>query len=524
MGTMNAVASVERERKFSVHGLFRLPDLAAADIGVSAVNDAPPVRLRATYFDTDDLRLARDGITLRRREGGPDEGWHLKLPVTGAGRGTREELHLPLAAAASDAGRVPAELADLVTAYVRNAELAPVATLVTERTARLLEDADGRTLAELVDDTVSVVGGEEPADGERVVARFRELELELRDATADEAEAIAAALVAAGAEEGEFVPKAVRALGPQASADSDVPAPEPVDVADPAHKAVRAHLATNTRALRLQDVRVRRDLYDSVHQMRVAARRLRSGLRSFAPLVERDWSRQVREELRWVAGALGTYRDREVLLARFEHDLDTIAAGWPDLDVSGARRLVERRLRAEMAESRTAALAEMRSERYRTVLDDLVDAASRPRTTRAGEKACADALPPLVEQAWRRLRKEGNRLHLDDPNETWHAARITAKRARYTAEACVPVFGTPAKNFARQLERVTELLGEHQDAAVAADTVRSLVGERYVGGTAGFVFGLLHEHERAAIRSARLEFMQVWPQVSDGKWRRWLKT
>jgi CHAD domain-containing protein len=231
----------------------------------------------------------------------------------------------------------------------------------------------------------------------------------------------------------------------------------------------------------------------------------------------------LRDELLWVAGSLGDYRDREVLLARLERDLDALAAEWPDLDVGGARRLAERRLRAEMAESRAAALTELRSDRYRTLIDHLVLAAREPQTTRAAEKACADALPPPVEQTWRKLRKQADKLHIEDPDEPWHQARIAAKKARYATEACVPVFGAPAKDFARQIERVTELLGEHQDAAVAADTVRSFAAERRLGGATGYVLGLLHGFERATIRSVRLKFVEVWPEVSDGKWRRWLK-
>jgi inorganic triphosphatase YgiF len=516
-------AVMEVERKFSVHGLYRLPNVTGDHTGVASVDHVPPVTLRATYFDTDDLRLAREGITLRRRVGGPDEGWHLKLPVAGARRGTREELRLPLHTQVADEAPVPERLADLVRAYVRQAEMAPIATLVTERTTQLLRDGDGRVLGELVDDTVSVLAGDAPDDDSHVAARFRELELELQEATAEQADTIAAALAAAGADEGDFASKAARALGPRAAAAPDVPAPQPVLVSDPASRAVQAHIAVNTKALRRQDVRVRRDLPDSVHQMRVAARRLRSGLRVFAPLVDHDWSGQLRDELRWVAASLGDYRDREVLLARLERGIDALAAQWPDVDVDGARRLVRRRLHAEMAKSRSAALAEMRSDRYGVLLDDLVIAATEPRTTRAAEKACADALPPLVERAWRKLGKQAAGLRLEDPDERWHEARITAKKARYAAEACAPIFGGPAKEFAKQLERITELLGEHQDAAIAADTVRSLAAERRLGGAAGFVLGLLHERERAAVESSRREFLAVWPQVSDGKWRRWLK-
>jgi CHAD domain-containing protein len=90
-------------------------------------------------------------------------------------------------------------------------------------------------------------------------------------------------------------------------------------------------------------------------------------------------------------------------------------------------------------------------------------------------------------------------------------------------EALVPVFGAPAREFARSLEQVTELLGEHQDAVIAADTARRLAGGRRVTGTTGFVLGLLHEAERAAALAARREFATVWPDVSRRSRRAWLR-
>ncbi len=157
------------ERKLRVHGLFRLPDLPSAGAGVARAKKHATRTLTAVYHDTDDLRLARWGVTLRRREGGEDEGWHLKLPVEGH-EGVREEVRLPLAA--GEPGDVPRELADLVMAFARNAPLHQVAALRTERTPYELFNADGQPFAELVDDTVSVL------DGEHVAARFRELEVE----------------------------------------------------------------------------------------------------------------------------------------------------------------------------------------------------------------------------------------------------------------------------------------------------------------------------------------------------------
>src|SRR5271157_4946514 len=85
----------------------------AGTAGVAAVSELPEQLLDAIYYDTADLRLIGAGITLRRRTGGEDAGWHLKLP---AGADTRDEIRLPLTSADS---AVPADLAALVRAYTR---------------------------------------------------------------------------------------------------------------------------------------------------------------------------------------------------------------------------------------------------------------------------------------------------------------------------------------------------------------------------------------------------------------------
>ncbi|HPQ85690.1 MAG TPA: CYTH domain-containing protein, partial [Actinomycetota bacterium] len=90
-----------------VHGLFRLPDLSAAEVGVSRAKRQVLRNLSAVYHDTDDLRLARWEVTLRRRQGGVDEGWHLQLPVESQ-PGIREEVHLPLSA--GEVGDVPHDM------------------------------------------------------------------------------------------------------------------------------------------------------------------------------------------------------------------------------------------------------------------------------------------------------------------------------------------------------------------------------------------------------------------------------
>ena len=80
----------EIERKFRVHAMFKMPDLSGIT-DVAGVSQEPTRNMTAVYYDTADLRLFRWKITLRRREGGPDEGWHLKLPVDARDDGARDE-------------------------------------------------------------------------------------------------------------------------------------------------------------------------------------------------------------------------------------------------------------------------------------------------------------------------------------------------------------------------------------------------------------------------------------------------
>jgi len=530
----------EVERKLRIHALFQLPDLTTGPVARAIARDT--LTLSATYYDTADLRLAREGVTLRRREGGEDDGWHLKLPADDQAPGARDEIRLPLAdASGAPVVDPPSELLDLVLGLTRGRSVEPVATLRTERIPRDLVALDGRTIAELTDDSVSVL------DGSRVAGSFRELEVETRDGTDQEIDAVVAVLVAAGAIEGGLPPKVVRALGPAAVAPPDVTRPGKVRPDDRAGDALTAHLARHTRALIDQDLRRRRGLPDAVHQVRVAARRLRSGLKVFTPLVDAQWAEGLRTELAWIAAELGEVRDREVLEERLLRDLAALPAVDPvpthpgggatvaapggavaGVDATDTRDIAaaESVVRRDFDDERARALAEvdeaMTSPRFLALLDALVAAAHAPALTEAAQARCDTALPPLVSKAWRRLAREADQLELSGTDDSWHEVRKSAKKARYAVEALIPVFGTPAKDMAGHIERVTELLGEHQDAVIAADTCRRLAGGRRVTGTTGFVLGLLHEAERSAATATRHEFVRVWPDVSRRRHRAWL--
>ena len=182
---------LEIEQKFDVDPGFERPSFA----GLAGVTAAEPVlhHLSATYFDTADGSLAASKITLRRRTGGTDAGWHLKLP---ASAGARREVHAPLGSAERE---VPAELAVRVAEVTGGQPLAPIATLDTERTVVTLHSGDGRVVAEVADDLVTA--RRLPADGGAggAVLRWREVEVEVPVADPALQRAAADVLLTAGA-------------------------------------------------------------------------------------------------------------------------------------------------------------------------------------------------------------------------------------------------------------------------------------------------------------------------------------
>ncbi len=500
------MGGLERERKVTLAADVELPDLSRPEWTVASGGHATLV---AEYHDTADLRLLRWGVTLRRRTGGADEGWHLKLPaddVGGAPGGelVRDELRAPLAAGGRE---VPGRLVDVVRALVRSAPVVPVATVHTGRTTLALLDDDG-PLVEVVDDRVRVT-----RDG-LTVAEFREVEVEnLREAGTPEeraavrraADAVVAALVEAGG-----VPqprsKLAVALAPLGTGAPDVVVPPLPRRHDPARDAVAAVLAAHVRSLLWADVSVRRERPDAVHQLRVAARRLRTVLRAFRPVLDREWARGLRAELAWAADGLGAARDTEV----FRSGVSERAARLPADDRAVATACVDAWATTCLAEAWEAAHGTLGSDRYVRLLDALVDAARTPRFSAAVDGEARDVLVPLVRRPVRRLARAVAALGPESTDDDWHHARILAKRARYAADAVVPVAGTRMRGRADALSRVTDVLGQLHDTAVARATLREIATGAGTDGRTGFALGLLAAAEADRAAALRDAFADLW--------------
>jgi CHAD domain-containing protein len=492
----------EIELKFRVHPLFTLPDLSALSY---RVEKQPPMNLVAVYHDTEALSLFRWQVTLRRREGGLDAGWHLKLPVPDTYEGVRDELHAPLSAGL--VGQVPAELVDIIAPLIQDQALAPVVELRTQRTPHIFYSVEGLALIELVDDTVQVLD-----DAGAIVSIFREIEVELQTHDSQSARntmtAACDALLAAGALPGS-VSKAASALGPRASAPADVPDLPMPSPSGMAADAIRATIASHVRDLIFADVAVRRNLPDAVHQVRVSARRLRSVLRTFEPLLDREWSVQLSEELAWLADEMGLIRDSEVLEKRLLSHITLIPIEDGYVSGMAIKQALDRRIEV----ARQGALAAIRSDRHTYLVQDLIEASRAPQLLDGAYQACEDVLPDLVAKTWRVLRKSCGALELGGPAHEWHAARIKAKRARYAVDCIAPIFGGKVAKFGKALAAVTEVLGDHQDAFVAQEFLRELAQQDSTDGRTGYALGLLHGVELEAEMDSRFEFVEFWEKA-----------
>lgn len=287
---------------------------------------------------------------------------------------------------------------------------------------------------------------------------------------------------------------------------------------DPAREAIRASLARNAAKLARHESGVRTGAPDSVRKLRIAARRLRSDLSTFRPLLDPEWARALSQELGTLARSVGAARDREVTLQRLERDVDVLPAGAPREETLGYLRTA---LAADLAGARQVAVSTLDSERTAALIAAMRDAAEDPRTNAVADQSCRAALPPLVAVAYRRLAKRARFLHLaapgtavhTDADDAWHDARLLAKKARYAADACVPVFGGPSEELALRLADVTRCLGEHQDAAIAAAAAIELGRQPDCPAPAALGLGLLHGVQREAVLAARAIFVDLWPEV-----------
>lgn len=488
---------LEREVKFGAPLNVGLPDLR--DLA-DRTERLPGQQLRTAYFDTSDGRLWDRGITLRHRITHDESAgkWTLKLPTPTEGPalnrtevswvGSREEI--------------PGDANEILLGIVRRQPLVQLVELETSRQRLVLRDGADHIIAELDDDTVSVKGG--PRDG----LRFRQVELELEDADPKIVRKVTARLERTGLL-AEAATKFGTAMGLPVFPTTQIALGSDSSLGD----VVTAVVTQGLARLLDHDWRLRsalnRTAPEDIHQARVASRRLRSDLSTFAVVLDPVWVRHVRNDLKWLGSALGDVRDVDVLGRQLEG-----APGELQFELARERTGADERISTVLS-----------SDRYLHLLDRLHAAANHPPFLvgedgiRAEDKA-RKVLPVVVGARWDALRRQVRKSGHHPSDRRLHRIRIKSKQLRYAAEAAAPVIGKPARRTAKGAEKLQTLLGEHHDAVTAEAWLRGQA-QHGISSASAFEAGRLAAEQQRRQRKLRHRWRRTWTPLVPPKHRRW---
>ena len=253
---------------------------------------------------------------------------------------------------------------------------------------------------------------------------------------------------------------------------------------------------------------VLRDEDDSVHQMRMTVRRLRSVLATYRPLLDAERSEPLRAELKWLGALLGEVRDAEVLRKRLTRWAAQHGPGPTGVDALRAA-LAERQ-----AQGRARLLPELDSDRYRALIAALADGVPWSEAD-PGKKA----LRKRLRRSWRRLAAAADAAAQTDEEEErrrrLHEVRKKAKRVRYAAESLGAIFGKDAERLGKAAKSIQSTLGDLNDAAVMISTIG------LVPAPDDAIRELL-EAEEAAAEDAEEKFASAWKKANRSKVHGWL--
>ncbi|MDT7723642.1 MAG: hypothetical protein QOI21_218, partial [Actinomycetota bacterium] len=283
---------------------------------------------------------------------------------------------------------------------------------------------------------------------------------------------------------------------------------------DPAATHVRAQLDVQVRELLAREPGTRSGTDpEDLHQMRVTLRRMRSVLKMSGGLIGPHVTEPVRAELGWLGQSLGEVRDYDVLIGH----LRELVAEFEARDQNAARELVGRFV-SDRAVAKRRLTRALSSPRYATMLQTIAQVVRRPEReipvseeSTVESSASADLISGL-RKPYRKLAKAVSALPSDPPDDDIHALRIHGKRLRYAAELAQTAAKKKQAKQIRELIKATKdlqtVLGDHQDAVIAADRMRSVLDS--LDGHTGFIAGRIAELELRKRTQARADWPAVW--------------
>jgi CHAD domain-containing protein len=452
------------------------------------VQSTPSTRSTRTLFDTGDRRLAAAGSELSR---GRRDGWRWRRGTLGHPKLTSREWTAP-----ADAPQQ--QVLDWTRAYRRGRPIAIRATVTVHSRRHQVSSSSSSSLLTLVEERLD----ERTPSGS--TPRLRHLEV--TDSTREAAAAIGALRDAALEDTTTLALLRPRLLRAPRLALPD------------ATRTAARDLFTRSATLSLiqwlyYDCEVPGGSPDALRKLRIALRRLRSDLQTFAPLLDRAWADALRDQLGVLGARLGLVRDGEVLVDR----LAGLVALLPEAERPAALPLLDA-AGMQLAAARAELLDELERPGYVTVIDDVVAAVASPRWKAADDDTAAAR---LARRPWRRLRSYIE-AHGGSPDDAQlHRIRILAKRARYAADMCIPAAGEAAAHSAAQLAALQTVLGDHHDAVVTRTWLQRQAAA--VAGTS-FVAGELAAIELGRVRDAEAQWRDAWDRASRPESWRWLRS
>ncbi len=301
----------------------------------------------------------------------------------------------------------------------------------------------------------------------------------------------------------------------------------------PAAELIRSALKGAIARIQAADPEARRGEPEGVHRLRTSTRRLRSELRTVSDLVDREWAEHLEQELKWLAAELGSVRDLDILCQRLQSAASPVAGNGrvsastydPGHDDTLAPLVDE--LRERHSQNSRALHEDLQGERYRSLIASLAAGIECTALENEAWEPCRKALPPLIAAAWQRLKRGGRDLEEASPDADFHQVRKLAKRARYAAELIAPALGSrrleDAKRFIRLTTQLQDILGEHQDAIVAATELQHFLARNPHDQQLAHRIHDVIETEQQAAQATRAKFFDVWKKLDRKKSLRWFK-
>ena len=477
-----------------------------------------PVRkeLDDTYFDSVGWDLHRAGYTCRIRRKGDSAELTLKaMSEPAGGMRSRREITETLEPPETAPEAAPGACGAIIRAVVGRRPIEPLFRLQTRREVLNLSDSFGHLAEIALDETSIPVGEDRPV-------RLARVEVEVPPDAVERARPFVAAMVAAnrlseaGTSKFESALIATGQAAPAAeSFGSTAVAPE-MTAGEVAFAVLRKQFA----AFRANEpsTRLGEDI-EALHDMRVATRRLRAAMAAFRPFLTPRLLR-LRDQMGWVAAALGEVRDLDVQLERMRE----WRASFPP-ERAAALQAVEDVLQLRRRAARKRMLAVLDSRRYERLCASFANALrfGPPRSFAPGRVQILSVAPDMVQRRYKRVRKLGDGIKRDSPPETYHLLRIDAKKLRYALEFVGNgIYGTPALEFSARVTALQDNLGLHQDAYVAIDMLQEIADSsgRRMGPVTLMAMGAISERYRLDAEELRASFPAVYKPLAGDEWKK----